>query len=214
MLNQPAFGRILHQFVSLGALEFRLEPLDALIKRRLKDAWQQAPCPNCGEHTVQTSEKSPRIWCGNCRYTGMYTLRTRSTIRNSPPVSSSLPSSSTPIPSLASTRSRRYSITPTTPSTTGFDGWKPRSSAASRPSGNVSITRSMVPRRSMRPASMLGIQRIKSAAGRVVPRRITRRWPYPLVGGATDARRGVPRRAACHICRRRLEIRRESGASD
>ena len=76
MLNQPAFGGMLHQLVSLGALEFRPEPLDALIERRLKDIWQQAPCPNCGECTVQTSEKSPRIWCGNCRYTGTYTLRT------------------------------------------------------------------------------------------------------------------------------------------
>jgi hypothetical protein len=32
--------------------------------------------PHCGEHTVQTSEKSPRIWCGNCRYTETYTLKT------------------------------------------------------------------------------------------------------------------------------------------
>ena len=32
--------------------------------------------PNCGEHAVQTFENSPRIWCGNCRYTGTYTLRT------------------------------------------------------------------------------------------------------------------------------------------
>jgi transposase-like protein len=76
MLNQPAFGGILHQLVSLGALEFRPEPLDALIERRLKHAWQQAPCPDCGDRAVQTSEDSPRIWCGNCRYTGTYTLRT------------------------------------------------------------------------------------------------------------------------------------------
>ena len=76
MLDQPAFGGMLHQLVSLGAIEFRPELLDALIERRLKHAWQHAPCPNCGEHAVQTSEDSPRIWCGNCRYTGTYTLRT------------------------------------------------------------------------------------------------------------------------------------------
>jgi predicted RNA-binding Zn-ribbon protein involved in translation (DUF1610 family) len=59
MLDQLAFCGMLHQLVSLGVLEMHSEPLDALIERRLKDAWQQAPCPNCGEHTIQTSEISP-----------------------------------------------------------------------------------------------------------------------------------------------------------
>ena len=76
MLNQPAFGGMLHQLVSLGAIEFRTEPLDALIERRLKHAWQHAPCPNYGDHAVQISENSPRIWCGNCRHAATYTLRT------------------------------------------------------------------------------------------------------------------------------------------
>jgi hypothetical protein len=52
---------MLEQLVELGAIEFRPEPLDALIEWRLKHAWQQAPCPDCGDHTVQTSEDSPRI---------------------------------------------------------------------------------------------------------------------------------------------------------
>ena len=38
MLDQPAFGGMLHQLVSLGAIEFRPEPLDTLIERRFKHA--------------------------------------------------------------------------------------------------------------------------------------------------------------------------------
>lgn len=75
MLNQPAFGGMLHQPVSFNALEFLPEPLNTVTERRLKNVWQQAPCHSCGKHAAQASEKSPRIWRGNCRYSEAYTLK-------------------------------------------------------------------------------------------------------------------------------------------
>ena len=52
MLDQPVFSGMVHQLVSLGAIEFRPEPLDEGIERRLKHAWQHTPCPDCGDHAV------------------------------------------------------------------------------------------------------------------------------------------------------------------
>ena len=54
----------------------RPEPLDAEIERRCKHAWEEAPCPDCGETTVNAGDSSPRLWCSNCRYTFTYTRNT------------------------------------------------------------------------------------------------------------------------------------------
>jgi len=54
----------------------RPEPLDAIIERRCKQAWEQAPCPECGETAIQSGDSSPRIWCTNCRYVFTYTRNT------------------------------------------------------------------------------------------------------------------------------------------
>jgi len=45
---------MLQQLVSLGTLEFPPEPLDAIVERRLKTIWEQAPCPECGATAIRT----------------------------------------------------------------------------------------------------------------------------------------------------------------
>ena len=74
--NQTAFGGMLQQLVELTSIVLRPEPLDAEIERRCKHAWEQAPCPDCGETTVNAGDSSPRLWCSNCRYTFTYTRNT------------------------------------------------------------------------------------------------------------------------------------------
>jgi hypothetical protein len=54
----------------------RLDPLDAEIERRCKQAWEEAPCPECGETTIRTGDASPRVWCTDCRYVFTYTRNT------------------------------------------------------------------------------------------------------------------------------------------
>ena len=179
MLNQPAFGGILHQPVSLGALEFRPDPLDALIERRLKHAWQQAPCPDCGDHAVQASEDSPRIWCGNCRYTGTYTLRT-------PFYNSELTGGEFLIAFVlyADTLLSINQIAPLLDHAynTVYDGIRRMEaglSAASRPSGSASVTRSTVPHRSMRPSRYAQDSRDKIRRGKGCPAADHRRVVAP-----------------------------------
>jgi transposase-like protein len=74
--NQTAFGGMLQQLVELTSIVLRPEPLDAEIERRCKQAWKEAPCPDCGETTINAGDSSPRLWCSNCRYTFTYTRNT------------------------------------------------------------------------------------------------------------------------------------------
>jgi len=67
---------MLQQLVSLGALEFRPEPLDAIVERRLKTIWEQAPCPECGATAIRTWADLDRIWCRGCGFMSTYTLGT------------------------------------------------------------------------------------------------------------------------------------------
>jgi len=76
MCNQTAFGGMLQDLVELTSIVLRLGPLDAEIERRCKQAWEEAPCPECGETTIQTGDGSPRVWCTNCRYVFTYTRNT------------------------------------------------------------------------------------------------------------------------------------------
>lgn len=54
----------------------RPEPLDQELKRRCKLAWEQAPCPECGETAIQSGDDEPRTWSTNCRYVFTYTRNT------------------------------------------------------------------------------------------------------------------------------------------
>jgi transposase-like protein len=76
MHNQTAFGGMLQELVELTSIVLRPEPLDAEIERRCKQAWKEAPCPECGEIAIQTGDGSPRVWCTNCRYVFTYTRNT------------------------------------------------------------------------------------------------------------------------------------------
>ncbi|TSD09236.1 IS1595 family transposase [Haloglomus irregulare] len=76
MHNQTAFGGMLRESVDLTSIVLRPEPLDAEIERRCKQAWKEAPCPECGEIAIQTGDGSPRVWCTNCRYVFTYTRNT------------------------------------------------------------------------------------------------------------------------------------------
>lgn len=76
MSNQTAFGRMLQHLVELTSIVLRPEPLDTKIERRCKQAWEEAPCPECDETATQSGDDSPRIWCTNCRYVFSYTRNT------------------------------------------------------------------------------------------------------------------------------------------
>jgi len=62
--------------VELTSMVLRPESLDAEIERRCKQAWEEAPCPECDETTVQSGDDSPRIWCSSCSYAFTYTRNT------------------------------------------------------------------------------------------------------------------------------------------
>ena len=76
MSSQTAFGGMLQHFGELTSLVLRPEPLDAEIERRCKQAWEEAPCPECGETAIQTGDDSPRVWYTDCRYVFTYTRNT------------------------------------------------------------------------------------------------------------------------------------------
>jgi len=76
MCNQSAFGGMLQDLVELTSIVLRPEPLDTEIKRRCKQAWEDAPCPECGDTAVQSGDDSSRVWCRSCRYTFTYTRNT------------------------------------------------------------------------------------------------------------------------------------------
>ena len=76
MSTQTAFGGMLQHLVEFTSIILCPEPLDKEIERRCKQAWEQAPCPECGETAIQSGDASPRIWCTNCRYVFSYTCNT------------------------------------------------------------------------------------------------------------------------------------------
>ena len=76
MAPQTAFGGMLRHLAELTSLVLRPEPLDTEIERRCKQAWEETPCPECGETAIQTGDGSPRVWCTNCRYVFTYTRNT------------------------------------------------------------------------------------------------------------------------------------------
>jgi hypothetical protein len=55
--ERPAFGGMLADLVELGAIEFRPEPLDAIVERRLKAIWAARSCPNCGAASLGTVDQ-------------------------------------------------------------------------------------------------------------------------------------------------------------
>ena len=76
MIQRTAFGGMLQDVVERQAIVFRPKPLDTIVERRCKRAWEQAPCPECGETALQTRDDSPRVWCRDCRYGFTYTRNT------------------------------------------------------------------------------------------------------------------------------------------
>ena len=67
---------MLEDLVTLGAIEFRPEPLDAIVERRLKEIWTARSCPNCDEDSLHALDGSTRIWCGRCDWKTTYTRGT------------------------------------------------------------------------------------------------------------------------------------------
>ena len=76
MIHRTAFGGMLRDVVERQAIVLCPEPLDAIVERRCKYAWEQAPCPECGQTALQTRGLLSRIWCRNCRYGFTYTPNT------------------------------------------------------------------------------------------------------------------------------------------
>jgi len=54
MAPQTAFGGMLRHLVELTSLVLRPEPLDTEIERRCKQAWEEAPCPECGDTAIHS----------------------------------------------------------------------------------------------------------------------------------------------------------------
>jgi len=74
--DRPALGQKLAELAELGVIEFRPEPLDAIVERRLKTIWEARSCPNCGADSLQALDSSDRIWCGRCDWKTTYTRGT------------------------------------------------------------------------------------------------------------------------------------------
>ena len=74
--ERPALGQRLAELVELGAIEFRPEPLDAIVERRLKEIWAARACPHCEQDTLQALNGSNRIWCSRCNWKTTYTRGT------------------------------------------------------------------------------------------------------------------------------------------
>ncbi|WP_254533489.1 IS1595 family transposase [Natrinema gelatinilyticum] len=75
-MSQPAFGKMLQQLVDLGVIELQTKPLDDQIERRLKKFWEQAPCPECGDPSIQTWPSSNRVICRSCGFKPVCTYGT------------------------------------------------------------------------------------------------------------------------------------------
>ena len=74
--KHAALGGMLEQLVDLGVIEFRSEPLDAIVERRLKAIWTARACPNCHADALHALDGSTRIWCGRCDWKSTYTRGT------------------------------------------------------------------------------------------------------------------------------------------
>lgn len=74
--ERPAFGQRLAEHAELGVIEFRPEPLDDGVERRLKTGWEARACPNCGADSLQALDGSSRIWCGRCHWKTTFTRGT------------------------------------------------------------------------------------------------------------------------------------------
>ena len=74
--ERPALGQRLSELVELGAIEFRPEPLDAIVERRLKEIWAARSCPHCEQKTLHALDGSDRIWCSRCNWKTTYTRGT------------------------------------------------------------------------------------------------------------------------------------------
>ena len=59
--DRPAFGQRLAELAKLGVIEFRPEPLDAIVRRRVKTVWEARSGPNCGADSLHTLNDSGRI---------------------------------------------------------------------------------------------------------------------------------------------------------
>ena len=71
--DRPAFGQ---RLAELGVIEFRPEPLDAIVKRRLKTMCEERSCPRCGADSLHALNGSDCIWCGRCGWKATYTRET------------------------------------------------------------------------------------------------------------------------------------------
>ena len=74
--RRPAFGQRLSELAELGVTEFRSEPLDAIVERRLKTVWEALSRPNCGADSLHALDGSDRIWCGRCDWKTTHTRDT------------------------------------------------------------------------------------------------------------------------------------------
>jgi len=168
--NQTAFGGMLQQLVELTSIVLRPEALNAEIERRCKHAWEQAPCPDCGETSINAGDSSPRLWCSNCRHTFTYTRNTPFEGRKLTPGEIIIAFVLYADTLLSS--SRRFTILFTQLSVR----WKPPSRAASTSSGHIFTKMARVQPRSTKPArSALGSRdrrrrgKDRPAAARVSP---------------------------------------------
>jgi ribosomal protein S27AE len=74
--KRAALGGMLEQLVDFGVIEFRTEPLDDIVERRLKVIWSTRTCPNCDADALHAFDGSARIWCGRCDWKTTYTRGT------------------------------------------------------------------------------------------------------------------------------------------
>jgi transposase-like protein len=203
--ERAALGGMLEQLVELGAIEFRPEPLDAIVERRLKAIWTTRDCPNCDADTLHALNGSVRIWCGRCDWKTTYT-------RGTPFYDSKLAAGEflvafvlyadtlLSINQIAPLLDRAYK--------TVFEAikdWKPRSLAASRPSGIVSVTSSTDRHRSMRLSRSAQGSKARTHRGTVCPAagrpRVDGRAGVAIKAMRWRSSR-LPRRVACRVRRR------------
>jgi hypothetical protein len=59
--TESALGRLFQQLIELDVIKIDMGPLDARIKRRLKEFWKNTFCPRCGNQRIVTWENTDRI---------------------------------------------------------------------------------------------------------------------------------------------------------
>lgn len=62
--------------MELGEIEFRPEPLNAIVERHLKAIWAARSYPHCDQETLHALAGSDRIWCSRCNWKTTYTRGT------------------------------------------------------------------------------------------------------------------------------------------